>query len=181
MNDPLATSVRLWDFFCVKSGHVPKAQSMHNWVTFLPNSFCLSGDTDKRTDACSTSMYLHSKSTQTLAFKKKTKTWKKNSPPPKKFFLHLIYATFQCRRYGVFKKNLTFFLTPKKWKNGPQKLLIIKTQPLFSQSSPDHSPELIFHIMKSRDQTSVLLSVSGDNAVLQFLRLFYPRDLGAIN
>ena len=23
---------------------MPKAQSMHNWVTFLPNSFCLSGD-----------------------------------------------------------------------------------------------------------------------------------------
>ena len=43
MNDPLATAVRFWDFF-VKSGHVPKAQSMHKWVTFLPNSFCLSGD-----------------------------------------------------------------------------------------------------------------------------------------
>ena len=47
----------------------------------------------------------------------------------------------------------------KTLKNGPQKLLIIGPNPFISQSSPDHSPELIFHIMKSRDQTSVLLSV----------------------
>ena len=36
------------------------------------------------------------------------------------------------------KKN---FLTPKKWKNGPQKLLIIGPDPFVSQSSPDHSPQ----------------------------------------
>ena len=35
----------------------------------------------------------------------------------------------------------------------------IGPDPFISQSSPDHSPELIFHKMKSRDQTSVLLSV----------------------
>ena len=34
-----------------------------------------------------------------------------------------------------------------------------RPRPFYSQSSPDHSPELIFHIMKSPDQTSVLLSV----------------------
>jgi hypothetical protein len=50
-------------------------------------------------------------------------------------------------------------LSIKTLKNGPQKLLIIGPDPFISQSSPDHSPGLIFHIMKSRDQTSVLLSV----------------------
>ena len=39
------------------------------------------------------------------------------------------------------KKILNFFLTPKKWKNGPQKLLIIGPDPFISQSSPDHSPQ----------------------------------------
>ena len=39
----------------------------------------------------------------------------------------------------------------------PRKLLIIGPDPFISQSSPDHSPELTFHIMKSRDQTSVHL------------------------
>ena len=40
-------------------------------------------------------------------------------------------------------------------------LLKIGPDPFISQSSPKHShrPELIFHIMKSKDQTSVLLSV----------------------
>ena len=32
------------------------------------------------------------------------------------------------------------FLVPKKWKNGPQKLLIISPDPLISQSSPDQRP-----------------------------------------
>ena len=45
-----------------------------------------------------------------------------------------------CRRYGVFKKKLKIFLTPKKWKNGPQKLLIIGPDPFISQSSPDQRP-----------------------------------------
>ena len=31
-------------------------------------------------------------------------------------------------------------MTPKKWKNGPQKLLIISPDPFFSQSSPDQRP-----------------------------------------
>ena len=39
------------------------------------------------------------------------------------------------------KKILNIFLTPKKWKNGPQKLLIIGQNPYISQSSPDHSPQ----------------------------------------
>ena len=39
------------------------------------------------------------------------------------------------------KKNWYFFLTPKKWKNRPQKLLIIGLDPFIPQSSPDHRPE----------------------------------------
>ena len=57
------------------------------------------------------------------------------------------------------KEKLDQFLSIKTLKNGPQKLLIIGPDPCFPQSSPGHSPELIFHFMKSRDQTSVLLSV----------------------
>ena len=59
----------------------------------------------------------------------------------------------------MFKKVLKNFLSIKTLKNLPQKLLIIDPNPFLSNSSPDHSPELIFHIMKTRDQTSVLLSV----------------------
>ena len=39
-------------------------------------------------------------------------------------------------------------------------LLIMGPDPFIPQSSQGHSPKLIFHIMKSRDQTSVLLSVT---------------------
>ena len=43
----------------------------------------------------------------------------------------------------------------------PQQLLIIGPDPFIPQSSPDHSPQprIDFPYMKSRDQTSVLLSV----------------------
>ena len=88
----------------------------------------------------------------------------------------LFYATFQCGRYSVFKKISTFFFTPEKLKNRPQKLLIISPTPFFSQSSPAqttaHSPELSFHIMKFRDQTSVLLSVEYSKQFLMNLVLF---------
>ena len=52
----------------------------------------------------------------------------------------MYYATFQCRCYSVFKKILKFFFDPKKWKNRPQKLLIIGPDPFISQSSPDLRP-----------------------------------------
>ena len=59
----------------------------------------------------------------------------------------------------MLKKNLNFvFLPTKSWKNGPQKLLIIGPN-LFSQSSPAHSPELIFHIINMSQDTSISLSV----------------------
>ena len=34
-----------------------------------------------------------------------------------------------------------FFLTPKEWKNWPQKLLIISPDLFIPKSSPDHSPQ----------------------------------------
>jgi hypothetical protein len=76
-----------------------------------------------------------------LAYKK-DKNMKKKSPP--KNLLSLFYATFQFGRYS-----------------GPQKLLIIGPTLFFHSPAQTtaHSPEWIFHIMKSRDQTSVLLSV----------------------
>ena len=49
----------------------------------------------------------------------------------------------------------------KTLKNGPQKLLIIDQNPIISQSSP----ELIFHIVKSWDQASVLLFVICANCI----------------
>jgi hypothetical protein len=50
-----------------------------------------------------------------LALKKTGFSEKKNSfPPQKNFFLPFFYATFQCGRYGVFKKYLNFFFGPKK-------------------------------------------------------------------
>ena len=62
-----------------------------------------------------TSLYLHSNSTQILALKKMVFLKKKKSSQIiKKKKLPFFYATFQCGRYSVFKKNLKFFLTPKK-------------------------------------------------------------------
>ena len=87
---------------------------------------------------------------------------KKKIPPPKKNFLPLFYATFQCGRYGVFKKILTFFFDPEKVKKWASKVAHNRPRPFYFTVQPRptaHSPELIFHIMKSRDQTSVLLSV----------------------
>ena len=53
------------------------------------------------------------------------------------------------------KKNLKIFFGPEKVKNRPR--------PLYFTVQPRptaNSPELILHIKKSRDQTSVLLSVT---------------------
>ena len=60
----------------------------------------------------------------------------------KKFGKKVFYATFQC--YSVFKK-----------------LKIVGQTPFFYSPAHNtaHSPELIFYIMKSRDQKSVLLSM----------------------
>ena len=49
-----------------------------------------------------------------------------------KIFLPLLYATFECRRYNIFKKKLNLFFAHENIKKWPQKLLII-------------GPKLFFH------------------------------------
>ena len=57
------------------------------------------------------------------------------------FYKKGIMQLFSADAIVFSKKFQHFFLTPKKWKNGPQKLLIIGPDPFISQSSPDHSPQ----------------------------------------
>ena len=65
------------------------------------------------------------------------------------------------------KKKLNFFFDPEKVKKRASKVAHNQPRTFYFtvQPRPDvwamgHSPESILHIMKSRDQTSVLLSVS---------------------
>ena len=72
------------------------------------------------------------------------------------------YATFQCGRYGVFKKIKKKKFDPEKVKKQAKKVAHNRPRPFYFTVQPRptaHSPEFILHIMKSRDQTSVLLSV----------------------
>ena len=55
------------------------------------------------------------------------------------FYKKGVIQLFSVDDVGFSKKKN--FLTPKKWKNGPQKLLIIGPDPFISQSSPDHNPQ----------------------------------------
>ena len=87
---------------------------------------------------------------------------KKCFPPPIFFFLPFFYATFQCGRYGVSKKIKIKIFDPEKVKKLASKVAHNRPRPFYFTVQPRptaHSPELIFHIMKSWDQTSVLLSV----------------------
>ena len=80
----------------------------------------------------------------------------------KKKKLPLFYATFQCGRYDIFKKIQKKIFDPEKVKKRASKVAHNRPRPFYFTVQPRptaHSPELIFHIMKSRDQTSVLLSV----------------------
>ena len=86
---------------------------------------------------------------------------KKISPPKNIFFLPFFYATFQCGRYGVFKKFFKYFFDLEKVEKRASKVAHNRPRPSYFTVQPRptaHSPELIFHIEKSRDQTSVLLS-----------------------
>ena len=72
------------------------------------------------------------------------------------------YATFQFGGYGVFKKILKFFFNPEEVKKQSKKVAHNRPRPFYFTVQPRptaHSPKLILHIMKSRDQTSDLLSV----------------------
>ena len=67
---------------------------------------------------------------------------KKKIPPKKQKFYPFSMQLFSADAMVFSKKKLKKqFLTPKKWKNGPQKLLIIGPDPLFPQSNPGHSPQ----------------------------------------
>jgi hypothetical protein len=110
-----------------------------------------------------TSLYLHSNSTQILALKKNVFSEKKNLPKKKNFFLPFFYATFQCGRYGVFKKFLKYFFDPEKVEKRASKVAHNRPRPSYFTVQPRptaHSPELLFHIGNCWDQTSVLLSVT---------------------
>ena len=77
-------------------------------------------------------------------------------------FLKLSYATFQCGRYNVKKVLKKSFFAHEKLKKTLKKVAHNRPKPFYSTVQPRptaHSPKLIFHIMKSRDQRSVLLSV----------------------
>ena len=88
---------------------------------------------------------------------------KKTGFPPIKnafhFFLTFVYlysSNFSVRTLKYFqKRNLNRYFVHKNFKKLAQTLLFHSP----SQTTA-HSPELIFHIIKSQNQTSVLLSVS---------------------
>ena len=59
----------------------------------------------------------------------------------KKFFKFFFENTIASAQKSYIIPFLQiYFLNPKKWKNGPQKLLIIGPDPFISQSSPDQRP-----------------------------------------
>ena len=64
----------------------------------------------------------------------------------------------------VFSKQISnFFFDPKKVKKRASKVVHNRPRPFYFTVQPRptaHSPELIFHFVKTWDQTSVLLSVS---------------------
>ena len=71
----------------------------------------------------------------------------------------MYYLTFSAVAI-VFSKNLEKNFWPEKVKKRASKIAHNWPRPFyFTVQTTAHSPELIFHIMKSRDQTSVLLSV----------------------
>jgi hypothetical protein len=110
-----------------------------------------------------TSLYLHSNSTQILALKKNGFSEKKKSSQNFLiFFLPFFYATFQCGHYGVFKKFFKYFFDPEKVNKRASKVAHNRPRPFYFTVQPRptaHSQELIFNIVKSRDQTTVILYV----------------------
>ena len=102
-------------------------------------------------------------STQILALKKMVFLEKiKSSPPQKKFFFTSFLCNFSVSTLRCFQKNSKKNFDPKKVKKQAKKIAHNRPRPFYFTVQPRamaHSPELILHIMKSRDQTSVLLSV----------------------
>ena len=88
---------------------------------------------------------------------------KKNSFTPTNFFLSFFYSTFQCGCSSVFKKK---FLAPKKWKNGPQKLLIIGPDPFFPTVQPRPQPT-------AQNWFSISWNL-GTRHLFSYLSIWYP-------
>ena len=91
-----------------------------------------------------TSIYLHSNSTQILAYKKKTKTWKnkhekKTSSRSKKNTF--ILCNFSVPTLWCFQKKSNIFFYPEKVKKQASKVAHNRPNPFFSQSSLDLSPQ----------------------------------------
>ena len=87
-----------------------------------------------------TSLYLHSNSTQILALKKMVFLKKKIFPKKIIFFLPFFYATFQCGRYGVFKKKLKYFFDPEKVKKRASKVAHNRPRPFYFTVQPRPQP-----------------------------------------
>ena len=75
------------------------------------------------------------------------------------FFLPFFMQLFSADTMIFSKKNI---FSPENIKKRPQKLLTIGPKLFFHKYGLDAetSPELIFHIIKCREQVSVLLSVA---------------------
>jgi hypothetical protein len=88
---------------------------------------------------------------------------KKNLPKKKEFFSYLFSMQLFSADAMVFsKKKIKKNFDPEKVKKWASKVAHNRPRPFYFTVQPRptaHSPELIFHIMKCRDQTSVLLSV----------------------
>ena len=65
---------------------------------------------------------------------------KKSSPPKNIFFLPFFYATFQCGRYGVFKKKLKYFFDPEKVKKQASKVAHNRPRPFNFTVQPRPQP-----------------------------------------
>ena len=77
------------------------------------------------------------------------------------FFFYL----YSMQLFSAVATMFSNFFPHKNVKNPPSKVVHNRPKPFISQSSPAHSPELIFHIIKCREQASVLLSVAIANGV----------------
>ena len=58
----------------------------------------------------------------------------------KYFFLPSFNATFQCGRYGVFKKILKYFFDPEKVKKGASQVAHNRPKPFFPTVQPRPQP-----------------------------------------
>ena len=113
-----------------------------------PSQKALALPTDKRTEACSRPLCYTLKFSALLTFSGlKFFSYKKRGVQ-KKVFCNFSVRKLQC------------FLDPKKVKKWASKVAHNRPKSFISQARPTHSPELIFHTIKCREQASVLLSVA---------------------